>query len=537
MSFVPDPPEEARPGAPLPEEAAGPYWRAVTRHWVLVVVLTGLAVIVAGITVRRIGHHYNASASVLVNPLPNTDPNYEGTGVVIDTTDPARTVQTAAALLASPQAAARAATTMGRGWSPGRVAGAISVTPRGQSDVLAISASAPTAGEAARLANAYTSASLAVRSSIVQANVARNLAALQARAVAPGVSSAERQALSSDIDDLQSIQAKGRDPSLSIFSRAQIPGSPTGAPTWLVLLLAALAGLVLGCVAALAIEYFSRRIRDVHDVRAIFPEPVLAGIPKVKRARGALAPVDLPPQAFEQLRTLRAQLLAPHYGRVVMVTSADAGDGKTTIATSLASAFAEGSGDVILLDIDVIKPDAGGVLGLEDPSAVRDSLDGDIKLEDLLVAVPGHPRLRVLRAPRGDMLSLDSLITRLPDLLEQALGLADRVILDTPPVGEVAHSLRAAAECDTVVVVVRPRHTDRSRLALARDQLLRTGANVAGTVLVGESVGKLAGTYYGYGYGAGNRTAERGEAESDGQTDERGTAEVSRTGVLRLGEP
>jgi Mrp family chromosome partitioning ATPase len=536
MSFVPDPPDAARAGASSPEEAAGTYWRAVTRHWPLVLLVTLLAVGVAVITVKRVGHHYSASASVLVSPLPNTDPDIVASGVVVDTLDPARTVQTAAALLQSPQAAQRTAARMGPAWSRGRVEHAISITPRGQSDVLAVSASAPSASEAARLANAYTSAALAVRAQVVQANVAGELSGLQSREQSSATTSAEKQDLSTRIGNLQAIRGNGRDPSLSIFAQAQVPGSPSGAPTWLILLLACVAGVALGCVAALAIEYFSRRIRDAEDVRAIFPEPILAGIPKVKRARGALSPTDLPPQAFEQLRTLRAQLLAPHYGRVTMVTSADAGDGKTTVATSLACAFGEGSADVILFDIDVIKPDAGTILGLPEPTYDVSSLDGKTPLEDLLVPVPALPRLKVLRAPRGDMLTLDAVITRLPDLLEQALHLADRVILDTPPVGEVAHSLRAAAECDSVLIVVRPRHTDRSRLALVRDQLLRSGAHVAGAVLIGESVGKLAGTYYGYGYAAGAPDHPTEETADERGTTE-GASDVSRTGVLRLGEP
>jgi Mrp family chromosome partitioning ATPase len=96
------------------------------------------------------------------------------------------------------------------------------------------------------------------------------------------------------------------------------------------------------------------------------------------------------------------------------------------------------------------------------------------------------------------MADLESLIVRLPALLDEAAELADWVVLDTAPVGEVSYSLRIAPEADAVVVVVRPRHTDRSRLMLARDRLLRAHANLVGTVLVGQTVGKLSSTYYGY---------------------------------------
>jgi Mrp family chromosome partitioning ATPase len=347
----------------------------------------------------------------------------------------------------------------------------------------------------------------------VASNVGAELNALRARqgstsTGAAAASSVQQQNLNDVIGKLQTVLDTHRDPSLSVLAPAQAPGSASGAPRWLIILLAALAGLALGSVAALAIEYFNRRIRDARDVQAVFPEPILAGIPKVgarrtrlRRGRRALSPLDMPPQAFEQMRLLRTQLLAPAYGRVIMVTSADAGDGKTSVAAALAGAFSEGGRDVILLDADVLKPDAATVFGLPGANQDAEPADATTSLADLLVHVPGLPHVEVLRSPPGDMASLEMLISRLPELIDEATQLADRVIVDTPPVVEVSDSLRIAPECDSVVVVVRPRHTDRSRLALARDKLLRTGANVVGTVLVGESVVKLADTYYSYGYG------------------------------------
>jgi Mrp family chromosome partitioning ATPase len=505
-----------------PEEAAGPYWRAFTRHWRLVILVALLAVGAAVFTASRLARNYEASASVLVTPLPGTDPDFVGTGAIIDSNDPARTVQTAAAVIQSPQAAAAAARTL-PGWDPQRVQAAVGVTPRGQSDVLAVTATGSTAEGAAQLANAYARASVAARAAVVQANVARELRVLRARlppqpANAP--STLQQQTLAARINQLQSVRDAGGDPSLSVLAAAQLPSSPTGAPKWLIVLLAGLAGVALGCVAALAIEYFSRRVRDANDVRSVFPAPILAGIPKVRRARGPLSPLTLPPQAFEQLRLLRAQLVGNESRRVIMVTSADAGDGKTTVAAGLACALGEGNQDVILFDLDVIKPDAAQVLlasaldngrpeviqgqsAQRKPRAkgqarVRGRPRANAPLSDLLVPVAGVPRLKVLPAPQGDMADLESLIVRLPALLDEAAELADWVVLDTAPVGEVSYSLRIAPEADAVVVVVRPRHTDRSRLMLARDRLLRAHANLVGTVLVGQSVGKLSSTYYGY---------------------------------------
>lgn len=499
-----------------PEEAAGSYWRALAHHWRLVLLVTLLAIGVAAYTVHSRVSRYQASASVLVSPLPQTNADFVGSGAIIDSADPARTVQTAASLLSSPTAAATAANAMGAGWSPQRVARSVSITPRGQSDVLAVTATAPSGAEAQRLANAYANAAVAARGAVVQRNITSELASLRSQQVrAPsGALTPEQQTFGERINQLQAVKDTGRDPTVSVSELATAPGTRTGAPAWLILLLSGLAGIALGSVAALAIEYFSRTVRDEHDVSALFQVPLLAGIPNVKRRGGPLSPQTMPPLAFEQLRLLRTQLMSQHNVQVIMVTSADAADGKTTVATALAGAFGEGAEDVIVLDLDVINPDAGRALGLgDDFASINDyspsNSNGKPSLSKMLVPVPGLPRVKVLPAKPGDMATLESLIGWLPDLLEEATQLADWVIIDTAPVGEVSHSLRIAPQCDAVVMVVRARHTDRSRLMLARDLVLRSGANLVGAVLVGQSITKPSGYYYTYAEAASAQSREK----------------------------
>jgi Mrp family chromosome partitioning ATPase len=95
----------------------------------------------------------------------------------------------------------------------------------------------------------------------------------------------------------------------------------------------------------------------------------------------------------------------------------------------------------------------------------------------------------------------------LPGLLIEAERLAKWVILDTPPLGEVSDALRLAGECEPIVVmVVRLRHTGRSKLALARDLLTRVKVTTVGTVLIGQQAATLRGSYYGYRYAQASYT-------------------------------
>src|ERR1700736_4358385 len=173
------------------EQAVGPYLRAVRRHWRVVALVTLIAAAVAGLTIERSGKTYEASGSILVTPLPQGTSSYSGIGTVLDTSDPARTVQTAAALIDTPDTAASAARQLGQGWSTNRVQDAVSVTPRGQSNVLAITAQAPSPSDAARVANAFATSAIALRAGIVQNHIADEIASLQSRlASLPAKSSA-----------------------------------------------------------------------------------------------------------------------------------------------------------------------------------------------------------------------------------------------------------------------------------------------------------------------------------------------------------
>jgi len=196
---------------------------------------------------------------------------------------------------------------------------------------------------------------------------------------------------------------------------------------------------------------------------------------------------------------------------VIMVTSAGAGDGKTSVAAALAAAFGEVDQDVVLIDLDTRKPDLVKVLAVDDTD-----VDGSNGMGGGLIPVPRLPRVKLLPAPLGGPARFETLLQRLPSQLAKAQEQASCVIIDTAPVGEVGDALRVAPMCDHVVVVVRPRHTDRRQLRTARDLLARANAPTVGLVLVGEdpaAIGSEYGHGYGYSMGLGETLDEQDHAE------------------------
>jgi Mrp family chromosome partitioning ATPase/capsular polysaccharide biosynthesis protein len=519
------------------EQAIVPYLRALRRHWILIAAVTVIAGVIAAYSVSSGGETYEASASILVTPLPVGSSAVLGIGTVVDTGNPGQDIQTAAALVDSHEAAVGAAARLGRGWTANGVSSAVTVSPVGAADVLDITASASSGTDAARIANAFAQSAIAYRAKVVQAQISRTLTGLDARLSTLPPTSPEAQAIAAQVAQLRTIQGPGREPTMSVSQIATPPGAPSGAAPWLIVVLAMAGGLILGCVAALGIEAFSRPVRDRAEVASLYELPVLASVPRVRGGRGGqLAPWQLSSLGFEQIRMLRVQLsladtrqLPQKPGRrtgsasrpappVIMVTSAGAGDGKTTVASALAAAFGEVDQDVLLIDLDTRKPDLVRVLGVE-----HAELDG-VEHTELdrsngmrgLISVPRLPRVKLLPAPLGGPARFEMLLQRLPNQLAQARAQGICVIIDTAPVGEVGDALRVAPMCDHVVVVVRPRHTDRRQLRTARDLLVRANAPTAGLVLVGEDPAAV-GSEYGYGYGYSMGLGETLDGQDDAE--------------------
>ena len=139
---------------PLPEESAGAiYRRALRSHLglVMLIVLTAIAVSVLILKVRA--PTYSANAQLLITPVSQTDVNLLGLPLIRDTGESTRTAQTAAALLQTPDAARLAAQRMGGGLTPQAVRDAVTIEPRGQTNLLVVQATSDGARRSAQLAD------------------------------------------------------------------------------------------------------------------------------------------------------------------------------------------------------------------------------------------------------------------------------------------------------------------------------------------------------------------------------------------------
>lgn len=283
-------------------------------------------------------------------------------------------------------------------------------------------------------------------------------------------------------------------------------------------LLFAVFGLLLGIGAAFATERLDTRVRGRADAERAFGVPVIGEIPPMptsRRNRDVLVAVARPAApAVEAFRALRTVLLfaadhgpdgaAPESetppGRVVIVTSAAAGEGKTTTAANLAAVLAEVGNRVLVVSADFRRPRIHALLGRDlEPgmvdvfaSAGRLSLDG----LELATSIPGI-WLLASGAPTANPAPY---LREAAALVDAARDLFDFIVVDTAPllVANDASELTAAA--DAVLVIARADHTHRSAASHAIQLLQRIEAPVLGVVVVGANDTPTAYSYYRYRY-------------------------------------
>lgn len=484
------------------ESALGPYARALSAHRTLVLACMALSLLGALAFVATREKKFEATTKVLVTPLPSTDTTYQGLQFLRDYGEATRTIQTAATLVDSTAAADATAKALGSPWTRRKVRDGVEVAPQGESSVLAITASAGSAQGAADLANTFAAQALRVREDAVRAEVVATINRLRARVDQLNASS-NRAAAAQLVQQLNSLEAVagGNDPTLSIAEKAAVPDQPVSARRAIILGLSLIAGLVFGAGLALLLELLNREVRDEDELLGILRLPVLARVPMLsRRERREARPTAVPPAVREAFRTLRVQLeRRAGRRRTIMLTSASSGDGKTTSALNLALSLVGAGHRVLLIDFDLRKPDIGRILGIDTRKTLVGTLTGT-PLSELVTTAPGVPMLKVIAAAaeEGDVALVESLRARLPSLLDEARSLADFIVVDTAPLGEVSDALTIADQADDIVVVVRPGHTNRVNLETVRDLLDSSGHDPAGLLVLGERTGG-ANTYYTYG--------------------------------------
>ena len=202
--------------------------------------------------------------------------------------------------------------------------------------------------------------------------------------------------------------------------------------------------------------------------------------------------------AAESYRTLRTNIQYSSFDkeyRVIVVTSSEPGEGKSTTSGNLALSLAQDNKKVILIDCDLRKPSIHKKFKISNLVGLSDVLVG--KAEIAKVVHKYNNNLVILTSGKippnpSEMLSSKAMT----NLLENLKETFDYIILDTPPVQAVTDSQILSTKADGTLLVVRAEKTKKESVHNAVNLLRKVNANIIGAVLNG--IDSSRGKYYYY---------------------------------------
>jgi capsular exopolysaccharide synthesis family protein len=333
------------------------------------------------------------------------------------------------------------------------------------------------------------------------------------------------QALFNTIVD-QLKQAQFNSDFSSVSAQTIEPANADPAPVQprltLTLALALMVGALAGCGLVVLGDRLDQRIRSIDELRAALDLPILGEVPEATaeqlqkvgqfgtvvhtRPRSAWA------EAYRATRTNIDFLRRSRRLQVLMVTSPNPGDGKSTTASNLAISIAHAGRRVLLIDGDLRRPTQHTLHGLLVEDGLTDALRSDVAAAEFTKpAAVEHLDLMTAgpEAPHPAELLTSERFSRLIEGLRETY---DTIIIDSSPLLAVADPAIIAARVDGVVLVAPPTSLTRHEARRVMEVFDNTGIPVVGVVA---NAVRPMDYGYGHGYGYGRAYGRGGSPDPD----------------------
>ncbi len=466
---------------------------------ILVLVLTGLAGAYALTT--RMPHVYKADASGYVRVSGASEST--GEGLAANTLSGSK-ADSYLPLVTSRAVAQRAIDETGIDATPAAVAARVSAAVAPNSVILQVSATGPSPDEARVLADAVIAATA---------------------------------------EEANRIETVGTDSSSALVRivpiESALPGVQIAPDLRRNVLVGGVVGLVVAYLIVFARRQLDTRIRNVDDIEEATGSSVLGVVPAVRElkgeaGRGRLDRLGAAAESFRQLRTNLRFVGVDDPPRSIVVTSANAGEGKSTVSATLSRVLADAGRPVVIIDADLRRPMLASIFDVDGRVGLSQLLSGQVGLRDVLhdTDQPGLQIITAGRTPPNPSELLGSL--RMRQLIDH-LARDHTVILDAPPMLPVTDAGVLAAQTDGVLFVFAVGRTHKDQARVAARMMSRVEGRTLGVVLNLAPKRGLGSVEYGYGgYASDHRTRKRyenatpqeivpllGEDEDDLPTDSR----------------
>ena len=314
------------------------------------------------------------------------------------------------------------------------------------------------------------------------------------------------QALNQKYEQLR-INENATSASTRLLSSAFAPRTPISPRVGRNLLTTLTAALVLAIALAAIIDRMDDHVHSEEDAESASRLPIIAHVPLLTGANsaslliGGIKDSSALLESYRMLRTNIAFASIDEPIRSLVVTSSQPNEGKSTTSLDLAVVMALDGKAVILLDADLRRPSLNSALQISNAIGFSSVVTGEKTIEEALQETTTK-NLRVMTSgpvPPNPPELLNSRVGR--QIIEELAGMADVLIIDTPPALTMADAQIVASIADATILVVSAQGANKKDVARTSDLLAQTGTKMLGVVL--NKITKDWGAAYNY-YGGYN---------------------------------
>lgn len=504
------------------------FLTVMRRHVLLIAVLTiALGVAAYGYSASKTPM-YAATAQLLY--VPQLDVNNPLDQGYTDPTAQELQLQSAVTIITGPEINKRVMKQTG---DPGRlpeysVSAAVSSSDLQAStttqNMITVTAESTDSRWAAKLANAYAKAFVDWRIETDRARLGTAQAVIASKlkqfTTPAQKATSDFVLLTERLRDLEILSATATG-NFTLAVPASAPGAPFAPQPRRSAAIGVVLGLVFGVGLAFLREKLDTRLHDSREVREIVHLPLIgrvAKIPEQALAKGPLVVMsEADGHAAESIRVLRSNLQFAALGeenRVLMIMSAQKGEGKTLLTCNLAASLALAGKRVVLVDADLRRPRVHTIFGARNAHGVSSVVAGFCSLDDALqshdlvgsqvVTIRGNgdgpqevdadvlPRLTLLTAGAippnpGEMVASARFVTIVDELVARKF---DYILIDSPAFLAVGDAAALAGVADGILLLVNMKMTSKPTLEEAADFLRPLPPTKLGVVTVMDDVAK-----------------------------------------------
>ncbi len=312
------------------------------------------------------------------------------------------------------------------------------------------------------------------------------------------------------------INQNQSDVRVEVVSRPEAASQPVSPRPFWVLFVSLASGLGIGAAVVYVADVLDDRFRSPEEVKDQLQTSILALVRQLDTVAESgldalqvyVAPDAVESEAFRTLRTTLA--FSAHDLNCVAVSSAEPGDGKTTVLANLGVACAQAGKRVLLIDADLRRPGLTRLLELKGQSGVANLLT-----DDRAVAVGAPQYVYPTSLPGFDVMPSGTRVadptgllasSRFAELLAWAESHYDQVLIDSPPILVASDAAIVGRIAQGFMLVVQPHKNHRRLVIRAVEEVRALGLQLVGIILnrlTSQGGEAYYGQGYGYGYGYG----------------------------------